>query len=147
MLGICQRPEHQSAPGEPSLWESQMPWERRLKGQEDPVEARHAKARIECASCPLLEPCESYLADLEERGLSVDGVVAGRYSDAFQKGWTRPRDRSWTQARCRVCSELMWPRATPPEKITPELPRQHQGEGLCDRCHPRFSRQARRRTA
>lgn len=147
VLGVCQRPENQSAPGEPSLWESQMPWERRAKKAVDTFKARHVKARIECSRCPLLEPCERYLSDMEERGLRVDGVVAGRYSDVSQYGYSKPRDEIGNQSRCRVCREFMWPRAAPPDKLTPDIPRQHQGEGLCDLCHRRFSRQERRKAS
>ncbi|MCQ4611874.1 hypothetical protein [Corynebacterium sp. CCUG 51687] len=107
----------------------------------------HAKARLLCASCPALEACENYLADKERAGVSVAGVVAGRYCDlpAARASLLPPKvlprpEVAEQQSHCRGCGALMWPQCTPPARVAASEAPQHQGEGLCENCYPHLSR-------
>lgn len=115
-------------------WDSRQPEE-----PMESVEERHELARVECMRCPLLEICEQALSQLEREDLHVDGVMAGRYSDAR----LRSVDRSMTprQSHCEGCGQEMEPQAGMGRGQP--LDRHHVGQGLCDRCWPFM---ARRRT-
>ena len=139
--GICQQPKwrYKAHSGE------MIPWDATDKTVLR--ESLHAKARVLCAACPVLEACESYLADMERAGICVAGVVAGRYSDLFPNSvsGTGPRklpdaDDPERQTTCRGCGERMWPQCTPPALIVETPAPQHQGEGLCNDCYPQLSR-------
>lgn len=139
--GICQRRKwrRKASKGE------RIPWDSADKAVvRDP---EHAKARLLCAQCPALEACEAYLADKERAGVSVAGVVAGRYCDlaAARASLLPPKvlprpEVAEQQSHCRGCGALMWPQCTPPERVATSAAPQHQGEGLCDACWPQMHR-------
>lgn len=126
---ICRIRRRQMDADGVDLWEGVVDKENFRK-----LEARHVKARLLCARCPVLEECEEYLSDLERKGKRVDGVCAGRYSDVPPRGSAR----ACVQLNCRTCGQPMAPQA---EGVDPETT--HQGEGLCGNCYPLFSRKTR----
>lgn len=136
IVGICQQKEFQATNNSASLWD---PIVSREKYEQ--VDRRHKIARTLCRKCPLLEPCERMLADAEERGEIIAGIVAARLSDV------KSPDRH--QHSCVVCGEKMRPRRHVSKGIVKPTspPRDHVGEGLCDRCYPVFSRSARKKVA
>lgn len=81
---LCRRPGFRAAPGRPSLWEGIADGETRRDRDQ-----RQAKAVLVCRQCPALDACRRWLADLDARQLSVDGVVAGE----ARKWRTRNRRR------------------------------------------------------
>lgn len=72
---------------------------------------------------------------MERLGMRVDGVCAGRYSDVPPRGGAK----TFVQTTCRVCGCEMKPQVVGEEGDTV-----HQGEGLCGRCYPVFSRKIRK---
>ena len=144
-LGTCQRREwlRKRARGETIPWDSTDKTTMR--------DEAHTKARVLCASCPVLEACEAYLAAMERAGISVAGVVAGRYSDLPSSGVRSTAPKSLPRASateqqttCRGCGKRMWPQCTEPARIAVRPAPQHQGEGLCDVCWPDMHRFRRR---
>lgn len=140
--GTCQlRANHPTA-----KWVS--PWEGRRQGElTAAVLHRHQAAKVACALCPRLEACEAFLSDFEKKDIEIDGIVAGRYSDVTS-WWRRGRqeETSFIQSTCRACQEEMKPQARARRYQNPAT-RRHVGEGMCDQCHPVFSRAARRGAA
>lgn len=140
-LGICQQSKWQRKAhgGEIIPWDS-IPYA-------DKREAAHAKARVLCASCPVLEACERYLSDMERAGVCVAGVVAGRYCDLLPNSVSGagpqrlpPADAPERQTTCRGCGQRMWPQRASPQRVAETPAPQHQGEGLCNDCYPHLSR-------
>lgn len=133
VMGVCALPGHESSRAQPSLWES-----RRGKEPIEEMEERHRQARFLCQRCPLLDPCERALSDMELKSIPIDGVMAGRYGDvAYGSLWEGDVQRT-----CAVCGELMNPQRKY-RKRTPPVARNHMGEGLCEECFPIFSRKNR----
>ena len=151
-LGICQRHTWREAAlhGEELPWDSRLGYERRGLSN-DATATRHARARGLCQCCPLLDACERYLSDMEQAGVGIDGIIAGRYSDTPDHGWDTgpkklpPAPREGVQTHCRACREAMWPQATDPDRVATQGGPRHVGEGLCEHCYPRFTRHSRRR--
>lgn len=130
-IGICH-----GATGEDNLWSHVQ--DKLATGLK---QRRWQQARLLCAQCPLLDACERYLADYEAKGIYIDGVVAGRFSDV-----DHPHIKNeHRQATCLGCGEMMRPRrrADAPLVKHEHLERSHVGEGLCDKCYPIMSRKAR----
>lgn len=150
--GICQSRKWRTGAhkGEVIPWDGKVVKERHHPPAGDMTLHRHEEARLLCQRCPVLDACENYLSDMEKRGISVNGVVAGRYSDTPPGGWEKgpakipSADINEQQTTCRACREPMWPQITAPERVAKQGGRQHKGEGLCDLCHPRFARQVRK---
>lgn len=152
MLGMCQRPEHQPEDGMPSLWDPQGERGMGRQSFRDVTRKRHHRARLLCLRCPLLDACERYLSDMENKMVPVAGIVAGRYFDGPPQGGRikpKPLDKE-RQVTCRGCGHLMWPRSNILQDH-PAIPGpdecQHKGEGLCESCWPKLSREARRHAA
>lgn len=47
------------------------------EGRQDRARRQAIGMRL-CRACPMFDPCRRLLTDLDERGLRVDGVVAGQ---------------------------------------------------------------------
>lgn len=127
---------HKRQTGKVSQWDGRQPQEPTTS-----VLARHERARLQCHHCPLLNACERALSEMEKKGLRVDGVMAGRYSDVLDYS---KAERDLTQTNCRGCQATMRPQGRiGNSRRLPEQTRQHAGEGLCEDCYPRLSRAAR----
>lgn len=144
--GICQQKKWRRKVRSGEL----IPWD--TTGSTELREAAHAKARMLCASCPALEACEAYLSDMERAGISVAGVVAGRYSDLALSATPSRKikklpeeDAVERQATCRGCGQRMWPQFATPDLIAQTPAPQHCGEGLCENCWPDMRRRSRNR--
>lgn len=133
---VCRRPEHKPTPERPSLWETNRHGEKA-----ESYERRLRQARILCKSCPMLEHCESELSRMEKEGASVDGIMAGRFSDVKTHGGMR--DGAFTTVFCQGCKLVLIPQAKRGQ-IARAGRVQHVGEGLCAVCHPKYSRAARK---
>lgn len=136
--GVCASRHLQPTAEVPSLWESRRRWE-----SPEQVEARHQQARIICRRCPALEACEAALSAMERGRFDVDGVMAGRFSDV--RPGVSGKKLSEVQRRCLGCRNVMGPQTGPHANTRKQYGCWHAGEGLCDVCHPRLSRAARRR--
>lgn len=77
-------------------------------------------AVILCRHCPVLDLCEQYADELKERGLKVDGVIAGR----------RPKIR-YTEMYCRGCSHPLIPRSA---TVLPDGFKREYSSGFCRSC-------------
>lgn len=130
---LCWRKRHATTP---------TPWEGRLpKEPSEDVRIRHDQARIQCHLCPLLNACERALTAMEKRALRVDGVMAGRYSDVYPYSHV---DNEFTQTTCRGCHAQLKPQGpVSNNRKSPKEARNHQGEGLCDKCYPKLARAIR----
>lgn len=151
--GICQKHKwrEKAAAGDPLPWDSRLGYERRTDSPTDAAARRHEQARRLCQRCPILDACEHYLSDMERAGISVDGIVAGRYSDTPPGNWKHgpaklpSGNEEGVQTRCRACRAPMWPQATNPARIADLGGPQHAGEGLCEPCFTQFARHVRKR--
>lgn len=136
--GLCWMEENRPPAGRPS------PWDGRWHGEKaEMVLRRHQVARLACAQCPRLEDCEATLSDFEKEGAGVDGIMAGRLCDVVVHGGNPVA----IQSHCRACREKMQPQAKAPKGKVLHHERFHVGEGMCNKCHPQFSRAARRGAA
>lgn len=131
-IGICQ-----GATGDENVWSH-------VEAKLDPriKEQRWQEARLLCAQCPVLDACEAYVSDLEEQGVYIDGVVAGRFSDVDAAHVIN----DCRQDRCCGCGQRMLPRRHQGSSDLAKhegIERVHVGEGLCDQCWPIMSRKAR----
>lgn len=140
--GICQRPKYRRAikRGEVIPWDAHQPNTAYLA-----TKHRQEYARILCQQCPMLEACEQRLSHLERRGLSVDGIVAGRVSDVPSHLWqyiprSLPKKAPGVLTHCRACGTNMWPQCAASDQVRASTAPQHKGEGLCDRCWPTHTR-------
>lgn len=130
-MGICGQESYASTRSLPSPWESQRTVEKQYE-----AEKRHRRARVLCYKCPLFDACERALSDMERAGISVDGVMAGRYSDIpLADGYT-----STFQSECIACGAGLIPQHRRPRKKFPKSAKRHVGEGLCEECYPLLSR-------
>ncbi|OZF41890.1 hypothetical protein [Rhodococcus sp. 14-2470-1a] len=71
-LAVCQRAAFRPEPGRRTLWDGSAPYETWRD-----MRVRQSAAAELCMVCPALAACRAWLADMDERGLLVDGVVAG----------------------------------------------------------------------
>lgn len=151
--GICQQRKWRASAikGKPLPWDARLPADGHGAAAKKRAHARHDRAREICNRCPIIDACERYLAAAERAGIRVDGVVAGRYSDAPTYGWmTGPKNmptgnEEGRQTTCRACREPMWPQIISDEKARQRGGKKHVGEGLCNQCYPHFARHVRRR--
>ena len=138
VMCVCRRPEHKPTAVRLSLWETNREGER-----SESYEPRLRQARVLCRSCPMLDHCESELSRMEKKGIPVDGIMAGRFSDVKTHGGMK--SGAFTTVSCQGCHLTLIPQAKRGQ-IARAGRVQHVGEGLCALCFPKYSRAARKTT-
>ncbi|MCX7542315.1 hypothetical protein OS128_05240 [Corynebacterium sp. P5848] len=99
----------------PTLWESGIPHEPLSE-----VSRRWDRAVVLCRHCPVLNLCAQYADGLIERGLKVDGVIAG----------VRP-ELPKVQMSCRGCGVPLYPRQS---TIRPAGCKREYASATCRSC-------------